>query len=106
MREKRWTGMDSATLFFPFRIGGGWYHVPARKKSRSLRTLQLLLRTKESIQQSVTRRCKGVDDGYTAPGEAVLQVIRQKQPATRLGCSRKNDGIPDAEAMVRRKIDS
>jgi hypothetical protein len=29
--------MDSADSFFPFRIGGGWYHVPPAMKSRPLR---------------------------------------------------------------------
>lgn len=50
------------------------------------------------------RRCERIDHGHAAPSEAVLQIFREKQPATSLRRCGENDGIPDAELVIRHEI--
>jgi hypothetical protein len=101
MRKRRWAEMASADSLLPFQDWRWLVTRPASdEKPVVAQRFWFLFGTQDSIQQSVTRRCKRIDDCHTAPGEAVLQVFRQEQPATRLRSSAKNCSMPDAETMV------
>ena len=52
------------------------------------------------LQQRVGRRKKGVDDGYAAPGEAVMEVFAQEQAAAVFGGYGDDQCVPDGEAVI------
>src|SRR5580704_5889266 len=52
------------------------------------------------VQHFVGRWRERIDDGDTAPGEAVLYVLRQKRTTTGFGGSRENDCVPGRQMMI------
>jgi len=59
---------------------------------------------KQLSEKIVLRDCEGIDDGNPAPGESFLHVLGEKQAAARFRCRGKDNGVPDAELMIRGEI--
>src|SRR3954454_13246045 len=51
-------------------------------------------------QTFVWRNGERVDYGHTAPGEALLEILRQQEIATRFSRCRKNESIPNTQSVV------
>jgi hypothetical protein len=59
-----------------------------------------------SRKQCMLLRGKRIHHGDPAPGESILQILGEQQPASRFSRGRKDDRVPDAQAMVGGDIES